>query len=879
MNKSTNEIRQMFIDFFYSNGHHIVKSSSLIPENDKTLLFTNAGMNQFKDVFLGLDKRSYKRATTSQRCVRLGGKHNDLDKVGNTTYHHTFFEMLGNFSFGDYFKYDAIKYAWELLTSKKWFSLSKKKIWVTVYHNDYDTYKIWLEDIGLPAKRIIRIGDYNINKTYLSDNFWQMGETGPCGPCSEIFYDRGNNIQGLELTKNYKNNKRYIEIWNLVFMQFDRQNNGSLLPLPKLSVDTGMGLERITSVIQNVNSNYDIDIFKKLISITAYLLGTKDINNKSLKIIVDHIRSSTFLIIDGVLPSNEGRGYALRKIIRRAIFHGNKLGNSSIFFYNLVKPLIETMGKNEIKLYLKQKIVEKVLYNEEIKFNETLKKGLILLNKKINTINGKILNGNIAFLLYDTYGFPLELTIDICKERNIIVDKSGFKYSMNLQRKRSKKTNFFKSNFLSTLLTKKITNFVGYEKNKKKGKIINIIHNNEYVDILLKGEKAIVILDITPFYGESGGQTGDKGFLISKYGIFQVTNVKKINKLIVHYGFLKKGKIKLNNKIYAKIDYLIRKDICSNHSATHLLHTTLKNVLGKDVKQKGSLINEKYLRFDFSYSKKIKFENILQIENIINEQIRNNYKIFTNIMKLNDVYKKNIISLFKEKYNDKVRVLHINNFSSELCAGTHVTRTGDIGIFIILSHYNIASGIHRIEAVTGREAVKYLQKQNNLVTKIKNYVKGNNETILKNISNLKKKISILEKDIKYFKNKFIVQTSLKLVDDVYNINGTKILLKKLNKIEVVMLRPIIEYLKNVLKSSIIVLALEKKEKINLITSVTNDISDKITAIDIINYLTKKIGGKGGGRINLAQSGGIKKNNFDLLNVFKILKKNLIKKFK
>lgn len=855
MSKSIAEIRQAFLDFFYSKEHQVVESNSLVPDNDPTLLFTNAGMNQFKDVFMGLDNRSYKRATTSQRCIRAGGKHNDLENVGYTARHHTFFEMLGNFSFGDYFKHDAIRFAWELLTDKQWFNLPKQKLWVTVYATDHEANNIWSNEVGIPAEHIIRIGD-NKGSPYASDNFWQMGDTGPCGPCSEIFYDHGEHIWGGPPGSPEEDGDRYIEIWNLVFMQFNRQLDGTLSPLPKPSVDSGMGLERIAAVLQHVNSNYDIDLFKKLISAAAQATGAHDSDSKSLRVIADHIRSCAFLVSDGVVPSNEGRGYLLRRIIRRALRYGNILGASDIFFYKLVAPLIEVMGSAASQLQPKRAMVEQVLRAEEEQFAHTLERGLMLLDEELSKLTGDTLDGETAFRLYDTYGFPLDLTSDVCREHNLRVDESGFKRAMEGQRNRARAASSFNAKYNSLQLLVKNTRFFGYEQLTHQGIVIAMFQNTRPVELILQGEEAVVVLDETPFYGESGGQVGDQGELKAHSGVFKVVDTQKYAKVFGHLGKLSYGQLKLGTPISAQVDTARRERICLNHSATHLLHAALRQVLGEHVSQKGSLVNDHYLRFDFSHNESMKPDQIRRIDDIINAQIRRNLPIQTDIMTLENARKnKGVIALFNEKYEEQVRVLSIGGFSIELCGGTHASRTGDIGLFRITSESGTAVGIRRIEAVTGEEALASLHQQSDLVHHITQLVKNDSQTLVDKIRALQEHSRQLEKDLQQLKNQQVAQKSISLGNNVREINGVKVLVSHLHNFDSKMLRTIVDNLKNQLGSAVIVLATSVEDKITVIAGVTKDLTDQVKASDIVVHLAFQVGGKGGGRPDLAQGGG------------------------
>ncbi|MFO5599809.1 alanine--tRNA ligase, partial [Klebsiella pneumoniae] len=677
MSKSTAEIRQAFLDFFHSKGHQVVASSSLVPHNDPTLLFTNAGMNQFKDVFLGLDKRNYSRATTAQRCVRAGGKHNDLENVGYTARHHTFFEMLGNFSFGDYFKQDAIKYAWELLTGENWFALPKEKLWVTVYETDDEAFDIWANEVGVPRERIIRIGD-NKGAPFASDNFWQMGDTGPCGPCTEIFFDHGDHIWGGPPGSPEEDGDRYIEIWNIVFMQFNRQADGTMEPLPKPSVDTGMGLERIAAVLQHVNSNYDIDLFRDLIASVAKVTGATDLTNKSLRVIADHIRSCAFLVADGVIPSNENRGYVLRRIIRRAIRHGNMLGAKDTFFWKLVAPLIDVMGSAGDELKQQQAQVEQVLKTEEEQFARTLERGLALLDEELSKLKGDTLDGETAFRLYDTYGFPVDLTADVCRERNIKVDEAGFEAAMEEQRRRARESSGFGADYNAMIRVDGASEFKGYDHLELNGKVTALFIDGKAVDSVSAGQEAVVILDQTPFYAESGGQVGDKGELKGAGFSFAVSDTQKYGQAIGHIGKVASGSLKVGDAVQADVDEARRQRIRLNHSATHLMHAALRQVLGTHVAQKGSLVNDKALRFDFSHFEAMKPEEIRAVEDLVNAQIRRNLAIETNIMDIDAARASGAMALFGEKYDDRVRVLRMGDFSTELCGGTHAARTGDI---------------------------------------------------------------------------------------------------------------------------------------------------------------------------------------------------------
>lgn len=854
MSKSTAEIRQAFLDFFHSKGHNIVSSSSLVPTNDPTLLFTNAGMNQFKDVFLGLDKRDYNRATTSQRCVRAGGKHNDLENVGYTARHHTFFEMLGNFSFGDYFKHEAISYAWELLTGENWFNLPKEKLWVTVYETDDEAFDIWEKEVGVPKERIIRIGD-NKGGAFASDNFWQMGDTGPCGPCTEIFYDHGDHIWGGPPGSAEEDGDRYIEIWNLVFMQFNRQADGTMLPLPKPSVDTGMGLERITAVMQHVNSNYDIDLFQKLIAAVAEVTGATDLTNKSLRVIADHIRSCAFLIADGVIPSNENRGYVLRRIIRRAIRHGNMLGAKDTFFYKLVAPLIEVMGPAATELKEQQAMVEQLLKTEEEQFARTLERGLALLDEELSALKGDTLDGEIAFRLYDTFGFPLDLTADVCRERNLKVDEAGFEKAMEVQRRRARESSGFSADYNSMVRVDGVTQFSGYEHLQRHSKVVALFVEGQPVNEIQAGVNAIVVLDDTPFYGESGGQVGDKGILKTAAGVFSVSDTQKYGKAIGHQGTLNSGKLSVGDSVEAEVDMARRDRIRLNHSATHLLHAALRQVLGKHVAQKGSLVNDNYLRFDFSHFEAMKPEEIRQVEDLVNAQIRRNLQIQTTIMDLEEAKEKGAMALFGEKYEDSVRVLTMGDFSTELCGGTHASRTGDIGLFRIQSESGTAAGIRRIEGITGENAINALHQQSDLLQDVAHLVKSDVNSITDKIRTLIERSRVLEKELQQVKGQQAAQESASLSSQTKEVKGVKLLVRQLDNVEPKILRTMVDDLKNQLGSVIIVLATIADDKVSLIAGVTKDLTDRVKAGELIASVAQQVGGKGGGRPDMAQAGG------------------------
>ncbi|MEQ4530741.1 MAG: alanine--tRNA ligase [Mixta sp.] len=854
MSKSTAEIRQTFLDFFHSKGHQVVASSSLVPHNDPTLLFTNAGMNQFKDVFLGQDKRSYSRATTSQRCVRAGGKHNDLENVGYTARHHTFFEMLGNFSFGDYFKKEAIAFAWELLTSAQWFNLPKERLWVTVYETDNEAWDIWANEIGVPPERIIRIGD-NKGGAYASDNFWQMGDTGPCGPCSEIFYDHGDHIYGGPPGSPEEDGDRYIEIWNIVFMQFNRQPDGTMLPLPKPSVDTGMGLERISAVLQHVNSNYEIDLFQKLIAAVAEVTGATDLSNKSLRVIADHIRSCAFLIADGVIPSNENRGYVLRRIIRRAVRHGNMLGAKGSFFYKLVGPLIEVMGSAGEDLQRQQAQVEQILKSEEEQFAKTLERGLALLDEELASLQGDTLDGETVFRLYDTFGFPADLTADVCRERNLKIDEAGFEQAMERQRQRAREASGFGADYSNVISIDSASAFKGYDHLALKAAVTAIYVNGQPADEITAGQEGVIVLDETPFYGESGGQVGDTGILKGLNAEFSVSDTQKYGQAIGHIGKLTSGQLRIGDRLDAQVDEARRARIRLNHSATHLLHAALRQVLGDHVGQKGSLVNDKYLRFDFSHSEAMKPQEIRQVEDIVNAQIRRNLPVETNIMDLEEAKAKGAMALFGEKYDARVRVLSMGDFSTELCGGTHASRTGDIGLFRITSESGTAAGIRRIEAITGEAALAQVNAQAEQLQDIAQLVKANSANLNEKVRAMLDHARALEKELQQLKDQQAAQESASLSSKAKEINGIKLLVTELSNVEPKLLRVMVDDLKNQLGSAVIVLATVAEGKVSLIAGVTKDLTDRVKAGELIGAVAQQVGGKGGGRPDMAQAGG------------------------
>ncbi|OOF24236.1 alanine--tRNA ligase [Salinivibrio sp. IB574] len=839
MYMSTDEIRTAFLKFFESKGHQIVPSSSLVPANDPTLLFTNAGMNQFKDTFLGIEKRDYSRATSAQRCVRAGGKHNDLENVGFTARHHTFFEMLGNFSFGDYFKQDAIQYAWEFLTET--IGLPTEKLLVTVYKTDDEAFDIWHNTIGVPADRIVRIGDKEGGKPYESDNFWQMGDTGPCGPCSEIFYDHGDHIWGGPPGSPEEDGDRFIEIWNIVFMQFNRQADGTMENLPKPSVDTGMGIERIAAIKQNVHSNYEIDVFQQLIKQVAENIGVDDLGNQSLRVVADHIRSCAYLIVDGVMPSNEGRGYVLRRIIRRAVRHGNKLGAKGAFFYKLVGPLAAIMGTAGDALREQQTMVEKVLKIEEENFGRTLERGMVMLEEALDKVQGDVLDGETVFKLYDTYGFPADLTNDVARERGYRIDEDGFEAAMEAQRQRAREAGQFGTDYNQAIKVDHGSDFCGYTGTEGEGSITEIFVDGASVETLASGDHAVVILDHTPFYAEAGGQCGDAGVLITEQGRFAVTDTQKVGQAIAHYGSLVEGQLLVGSTAKAQVDAARRQAIALNHSATHLLHAALRQVLGEHVAQKGSLVRPDGLRFDFSHLEAVSHDELKAVERIVNEQIRANHSVQTDVMDVDAAKQKGAMALFGEKYDDKVRVLTMGDFSIELCGGTHANRTGDIGLFKITSEGGIAAGIRRIEAITGQDAIERVYQQ-----------QADYEAKLDDAHG---KAKALEKQIQQLKQKLAAQESAGLINQVRELNGVKVLVSQLDGADNKALRSMVDDLKNQMGSGIVLLGNVADGKVGLIAGVTKDLTGKVKAGELVNLVAQQVGGKGGGRPDMAQAGG------------------------
>ncbi|QBJ62067.1 alanine--tRNA ligase [Pseudoalteromonas sp. DL-6] len=846
---TTAQIRQQFLDFFASKQHQVVPSSSLIPGNDATLLFNNAGMVQFKDVFLGAESRPYTRATSSQRCVRAGGKHNDLENVGYTARHHTFFEMLGNFSFGDYFKQDAIKFAWEFLTEVV--KLPKEKLLVTIYHDDEEAFGYWANDIGLAEDRIIRIAT--------SDNFWSMGDTGPCGPCSEIFYDHGEHIWGGPPGTPEEDGDRFIEIWNLVFMQYNRQSDGTMEPLPKQSVDTGMGLERISAILQGVHSNYEIDLFQGLIAAAASVTNAQNMDDKSLRVVADHIRSCAFLISDGVMPSNEGRGYVLRRIIRRAVRHGNKLGAKGAFFYKLVAALIEQMGQAYPELAKQQEIIEKVLRIEEEQFGKTLERGLAILEESLSDLTGDVIPGDLVFKLYDTYGFPADLTADVARERQMTIDHQGFEACMAVQRKTAQQAGKFGADYNEQLKSDKHTDFKGYDSNHYRGTVVEIFAAGESVSLLEDGQQGIIVLDRTPFYAESGGQIGDSGTITVAGGEFNVTNTTKLGNAFAHHGTVQ-GRIGVNDKVDATIDDARRESIKKNHTATHILHEALRQLLGEHVSQKGSLVQPDRLRFDFSHFEAVTKQELREIERVVNDEIRRNFALNTELMAIDDAKAKGAMALFGEKYDDEVRVVTIGDYSIELCGGTHVERAGDIGLFKIVSESGIAAGVRRIEAVTGAEAIAYVSEQEQQLADVAALVKGDSASVLEKVTALLEKSKGLEKQVAQLNDKLASAAGASLLDSVVEINGVKLLVANVEGTESKALRGMVDDLKNKIGSGVIALGVASGDKVSLIAGVTKDLTGKVKAGELVNHMAGQVGGKGGGRPDMAQAGGSEPQN-------------------
>ncbi|MFV3369844.1 alanine--tRNA ligase [Pseudomonas sp. NY15435] len=856
------EIREAFLRFFEEKGHTRVASSSLIPANDPTLLFTNAGMNQFKDCFLGLEKRAYTRATTSQKCVRAGGKHNDLENVGYTARHHTFFEMLGNFSFGDYFKRDAITYAWEFLTSDKWLNLPKDKLWVTVYATDDEAYDIWTQEVGIPAERMVRIGD-NKGAPYASDNFWAMGDTGPCGPCTEIFFDHGADIWGGPPGSPEEDGDRYIEIWNNVFMQFNRTADGVMHALPAPSVDTGMGLERISAVLQHVHSNYEIDLFQSLLKASADAIGCANDDAPSLKVVADHIRSCGFLIADGVLPSNEGRGYVLRRIIRRACRHGNKLGAKGTFFHKIVAALVGEMGEAFPELKQQQAHIERVLKTEEEQFAKTLEQGLKILEQDLSELKGSVIPGNVVFKLYDTYGFPVDLTNDIARERSLTLDEEGFEREMEAQRERARSASAFGMDYNSLVKVDGDTRFLGYQGVSGAGQIIALFKDGKAVEQLSEGEEGVVVLDQTPFYAESGGQIGDSGYLQGAGVRFDVRDTTKAGGAHLHHGVVAQGSLSVGAAVKAEVDASVRQATALNHSATHLLHAALRQVLGDHVQQKGSLVDSQRLRFDFSHFEAIKPEQLKQLEDIVNREIRKNSEVETEETDIESAKNKGAMALFGEKYGDQVRVLSMGgSFSVELCGGTHVSRTGDIGLFKITSEGGVASGVRRIEAVTGGAALAYLNGAEEQLKEAAGLVKGSRDNLLDKLSGLIERNRQLEKELEQLKAKAASAAGDDLAGSAVEVGGVKVLSSRLDGLDGKALLALVDQLKNKLGSGVILLGGVFEEKVVLVAGVTQDLTAKLKAGDLMKQAAAAVGGKGGGRPDMAQGGGVDAGKLD-----------------
>ena len=849
MTLSTADLRNKFIDYFKSHGHQAVASSSLVPADDPTLLFTNAGMNQFKDCFLGAEKRSYTRAVSSQRCVRAGGKHNDLENVGYTARHHTFFEMLGNFSFGDYFKKEAIEFAWNFLTKE--IGLPKEKLLVTVYSEDDEAFDIWENHIGVPKEKIIRIST--------SDNFWSMGDTGPCGPCSEIFYDHGAHIWGGPPGTPEEDGDRFIEIWNLVFMQFNKQADGTMEPLPKPSIDTGMGLERISAILQNVHSNYEIDLFQNLIKSAASIVGSEDLENKSLRVIADHIRSCSFLICDGVMPSNEGRGYVLRRIIRRAVRHGYQLGANDIFFYKLVASLAKEMGEAYPELVDQLPVIEKVLRVEEEQFSKTLARGMAILNDTLETLEGDTVPGDVVFKLYDTYGFPTDLTNDVAREHDLKIDEEGFEAAMQAQRARAQQASNFGSDYNSKLAIDHTTSFTGYTDVEGQANVVELIADNAFVEKLEDGQEGVVVLDSTPFYAESGGQAGDKGVLRVANGEFIVTDTQKMGNAFAHKG-IAKGSVSKGDTATAAIDAANREAIKKNHSATHLLHAALREILGEHVTQKGSLVEAPRMRFDFSHFEAVTAEQLAEIERRVNQEIRANHTLATELMDLDEAKASGAMALFGEKYDEKVRVVTMGPFSVELCGGTHVTRTGDIGLFKITSEAGIASGVRRIEAVTGEHALEVVQTQQATLSSLSALLKTDSQNVLDRVVSLQNQTKELEKALNSAKQKLASQQGADMLSNAVEINGVKVLIANLEGVEAKSLRSMMDDIKNRIGEGIVVLGVANDAKVNLIAGVTKNLTSKVKAGELVNFVASQVGGKGGGRPDMAQAGGDQPEN-------------------
>ena len=851
--KSSADIRKAFLDYFAEHGHEVVASSPLVPINDPTLLFTNAGMVQFKDVFLGREKRNYVRATSSQRCVRAGGKHNDLENVGYTARHHTFFEMLGNFSFGDYFKRDAIKYAWEFLTVT--LGLPAERLWVTIYDEDEEAADIWLNEVGINPASFTRIGD-KPGKRYESDNFWSMGDTGPCGPCSEIFYDHGEGISGGPPGTQEEDGDRYIEIWNLVFMQYNRDADGNMTPLPKPSVDTGMGLERLAAVLQHVHSNYEIDLFTSLIKAAGKVTGCNDLEEKSLRVIADHIRACAFLVVDGVMPSNEGRGFVVRRIIRRAIRHGYMLGKNDPFFFQLVDPLVKEMGESYPELVNAAEQVKRVLKQEEERFAETLEQGMKILEEVIAGLDSTVIPGETVFKLYDTYGFPADLTADIARERDLTLDMDGFSREMEAQRERARAASQFGVNQEVSLSLDEETLFTGYGQLESEGNVVALVRDGESVESLVQGESGMVMLDQTPFYAESGGQVGDQGVLEANGVLFEVDDTRKqAGSVFAHIGKLEEGELHIGDTVKAQVNDFTRQATALNHSATHLLHSALHTVLGEHVAQKGSLVDAERLRFDFSHFEPISREQLQEIEQMVNEQIRRNHPVETQIMSLDDARESGAKALFGEKYTDEVRVLDMGDFSTELCGGTHANAVGDIGLCKITSESGIAAGVRRIEGVTGQRALEWIEADEERVQRLADLVKSGRDDIEEKVINILDRNRRLEKELEQLKAKLASAAGSDLASGAIEVGGVKVLAAKLEGADPKSLRDTMDQLKNKLGSAVIVLATVSGEKVSLVAGVTKDLTGKMKAGDLVKMVAEQVGGKGGGRSDMAQAGG------------------------
>ncbi|RMS13322.1 Alanine--tRNA ligase [Pseudomonas coronafaciens pv. coronafaciens] len=856
------EIREAFLGFFEEQGHTRVASSSLIPGNDPTLLFTNAGMNQFKDCFLGQEKRAYTRAVTSQKCVRAGGKHNDLENVGYTARHHTFFEMLGNFSFGDYFKRDAITYAWTFLTSEKWLNLPKEKLWVTVYATDDEAYDIWTKEIGVPAERMVRIGD-NKGAPYASDNFWTMGDTGPCGPCSEIFFDHGPEIWGGPPGSPEEDGDRYIEIWNNVFMQFNRTADGVLHPLPAPSVDTGMGLERVSAVLQHVHSNYEIDLFQSLLAASAKAIGCSNENQASLKVVADHIRSCGFLIADGVLPSNEGRGYVLRRIIRRACRHGNKLGAKGSFFYQIVAALVAEMGSAFPELVQQQSHIERVLKGEEEQFAKTLEQGLKILEQDLAELKGTVVSGEVVFKLYDTYGFPMDLTGDIARERNLTLDEEGFEREMDAQRVRARSASSFGMDYNSLVKVDVATQFTGYSATTGSATVVALYKEGLSVTHLNEGEEGVVILDSTPFYAESGGQIGDSGFLLAGDARFDVSDTTKTGGAFLHHGVVASGSLNVGAQVETQVADEVRDATALNHSATHLLHAALRQVLGDHVQQKGSLVDSQRLRFDFSHFEAIKPDQLRALEDIVNAEIRKNTPVMTEETDIETAKKKGAMALFGEKYGDSVRVLSMGGeFSVELCGGIHAKRTGDISLFKIVSEGGVAAGVRRIEAVTGAAALAWLNSAEDQLKEAATLVKGNRDNLLDKLTAVLERNRLLEKQLEQLQAKAASAAGDDLSSAAQDVKGVKVLATRLDGQDGKALLALVDQLKNKLGRAVILLGSVYEDKVVLVAGVTKDLTGQLKAGDLMKQAAAAVGGKGGGRPDMAQGGGVDASALD-----------------